>query len=176
MTQVTEAPREAAEAPREAAETPREAAEAPRDTDISSYSVALTGFVPSANPCYARINLEVLATIRPFIDIGLTGATFLSVSTTSFSPEFRRFIFCFNWGSLSPGPRWRQFCPFWNGLMDRAARYIQHYPEKFQGAKEAYLVRLVTTTSWVITLYVRKEVEGRDVSCLVNPVLAHMPL
>ncbi|KAH9920390.1 uncharacterized protein B0H18DRAFT_1121984 [Fomitopsis serialis] len=170
-----------------------EVAEAPRDADISSYSVALVGFVPSANPRHARINLEVLATVRPFIDIG-TSATFLSVSTTAFTPEFRRFIFCFNWGQPIPpdggdaaqpdeletvhggiflfSDEWQ----FWNGLIDRTAYYIQRYPEKFQGAKEAYLVRLVTTTSWVITLYVHKEVEGRDVRCLVNPVLAYTPL
>ncbi|KAH9920379.1 uncharacterized protein B0H18DRAFT_1192173 [Fomitopsis serialis] len=146
-----------------------EVAEAPRDADISNYSVTLTGFVPSAKSRYARMNFEVLATIRPFIDFS-THATFLSVSTTSFSPEFRWFIFCFNWGQpITPDGGnaaqpdeletvhggiilFSNECQFWNGLIARAAHYIQRYPEKFQGAKEAYLVRLVTTTSCVSTL------------------------
>ncbi|KAH9920402.1 uncharacterized protein B0H18DRAFT_1121995 [Fomitopsis serialis] len=65
---------------------------------------------------------------------------------------------------------------FWDMMSRRACEYIECSPAKFREAKEVYIVKMATPGSWVITLFVRKEVEGRAVSHLVNPILAHTPL
>ncbi|KAH9923341.1 uncharacterized protein B0H18DRAFT_1120441 [Fomitopsis serialis] len=54
---------------------------------------------------------------------------------------------------------------FWDTMMPAIGAYLNDYPSKLLAAKEAL-------AGWIISLFVRKEVNGQLVTCITSPAIA----